>query len=118
MLHAELGCKPVDIKIKTRMIGFWMNIVNGKNARFSKFLYQFLLTEYDNGTDKHKWIKCIKDVLISLGHVDRLHKEVIQNPHFIKMQISKTWSDLYIQEWYSKVTSSSKGKNYNLFKII
>ena len=38
LLHAELGCKPVDIKIKTRMIGFWMNIMNGKNANFSKFL--------------------------------------------------------------------------------
>ena len=57
MLHAEPGCKPVDIKIKTRMIGFWMNIVNGKNAKFSKFLYQFLLTEYDNGTYKHKAAK-------------------------------------------------------------
>ena len=56
MLHAELGCKPVDIKIKTRMIGFWMNIVNSKNAKFSKFLYQFLPTEYDNGSYKHKWI--------------------------------------------------------------
>ena len=74
MLHAELGCKPVDIKIKTRMIGFWMKIVNGKNAKFSKFLYQFLLTEYDKGTYKHKWIKCIKYILISVGRVDLLHK--------------------------------------------
>ena len=89
-MHAELGCKPVDIKIKIRMIGFCVNIVNGKNAKFSKFLYQFLLTEYDNGTYKHKWIQCIKDILISLGRVDLLHKEVIQNPPFIKMQISKS----------------------------
>ena len=44
-------------------------------------------------------------------------KEVIHNLHFIKMQFYKTLSDLYIQEWHSKVTSSSKGKNYNLFKI-
>ena len=30
MLHAELGCKAVHVKIKTRMIGVWLNIVNGK----------------------------------------------------------------------------------------
>ena len=53
ILYAELGCKPVDIKIKTRMIGVWLNIVNDKNAKFSKILYQFLLTEYENGTYKH-----------------------------------------------------------------
>ena len=32
------------------------------------------------------------------------------------MQTSKTLSDLYIQEWHTKVASSSKGKAYNLFK--
>ena len=32
------------------------------------------------------------------------------------MQISKTLSDLYIQEWHTKVASSSKGKTHNLFK--
>ena len=32
------------------------------------------------------------------------------------MQISKTLSDLYIQEWHTKVASSSRGKTYNLFK--
>ena len=107
---------PVTIKIKSRMIGFWMNIVNGKNTKFSKILYNFLLFEYDNDIYKHKWIQCIKDILISVGRVDLLHKESIDNPNFIKMQISKALSDLYIQEWHSKVTSSLKGKNYNLFK--
>ena len=45
-----------------------------------------------------------------------LNKEVIENPKSIKNQISKILSDLYVQEWHNKVTSSSKGKNYNLFK--
>ena len=38
MLHAELGCKAVDVRIKTRMISFWMNIVNGKQTKLSKWL--------------------------------------------------------------------------------
>ena len=117
MLHAELGCKPIDIKIKTRMIGFWLNIVNGKDAKISKFLYKFLLSDYDSGNNQHKWIQCIKDILISVGRVDLLHKDSIENPKSIKMQISKTLSDLYIQEWHSKIASSSKGLNYNLFKV-
>ena len=116
MLHAELGCKAVDVKIKTRMIGFWLNIVNGKESKLSKLLYKFLLGEYDGGIYQHKWIHCTKEILISVGRIDLLQKEFIENPKLIKMQISKTLSDLYIQEWHTKVASSSKRKTYNLFK--
>ena len=73
MLHAELDCKPIDIKIKTRMIGFWLNIVNGKDAKISKFLYKFLLSDYDSGNNQLKWIQCIKDILISVCGVNLLH---------------------------------------------
>ena len=51
-----------------------------------------------------------------LGVPALYNKEVIENPKSIKNQISKTLSDLYVQEWHNKVTSSSKGKNYTLFK--
>ena len=65
MLHAELGCKAIDVKIKTHMICFWLNIVNGKETKLSKMLYNFLLGEYDSGIYQHKWIHCIKDILFS-----------------------------------------------------
>ena len=58
--------------------------------------------------------KCIKDIHISVGCIDLLHKDFNENPNSIKMQISKTLSVLYIQEWHSKIASSSKGLNYNL----
>ena len=54
---------------------------------------------------------------ISVGRINLLHKEVTENPKLIKMQIlSKTLSDLYIQEWHTKVASSSIGKTDTLFK--
>ena len=93
-----------------------MNIVNGKQTKLSKWLYLLLLGEYDGGIHQHKWIHFIKHILISVGLPDLLNKEVIENPKSIKNQISKTLSDLCVQEWHNKVTSSSKGKNYTLFK--
>ena len=52
----------------------------------------------------------IKHILIYVGRPDLLNKEVIENPKSIKNRISKTLSDLYVQEWHNKVTSSSKGR--------
>ena len=46
MLHAELDCKAVDVKIKIRMVGSWLNIVNGKESKLSKLLYKFLRVAY------------------------------------------------------------------------
>ena len=91
--------------------------MNGKQTKLSKWLSLLLLGEYDGGIHQHKWIHFIKHILISVGRPDFLNKEVIENPKSIKNhQISKTLSDLYVQEWHNKVTSSSKGKKYNLFK--
>ena len=43
MLHAALGRHP--IQIKSRMIGFWLSIVNGKESKLSKLLYTIMLKE-------------------------------------------------------------------------
>ena len=68
-------------------------------SKLLELLYKFLLGEYDGEYDggiyQHKWIHCIKEILIYVGRIDLLHKEVIEHPKLIKMQISKTLSDLY-----------------------
>ena len=116
MLQAELGRNPIDITIKTRLIGFWINILNGKESKLSKSLYNILFHQYCNGIYHHKWIHCIKEVLISAGHFDLFSANTIENPKLIKRQISETLVDLHIQNWHAKVPSSSKAKNYYLFK--
>ena len=75
------------------MTKFWMNIVNGEQTKLSKWLYLLLLGEYNGGIYQHKWIHCIKQILISVGCPEVLDKEVIENPKSIKNQISQTLSE-------------------------
>lgn len=79
-------------------------------------LSNFLVGEYDSDMYQHKWIHCIKDLLIYVGRIGLLHKETIENPKLIKMELKKTLSVLSIREWDAKVTSSSNGKTYSMFK--
>ena len=67
MLHAELGRRPIEINIKSRMIGFWLSLVNGKESKLSKILYQKMLHDYNAGIYEHKWIRCIRDILVSVS---------------------------------------------------
>ena len=98
------------------MIGFWLSLVNGKETKLSKILYQKMLHDYNAGIYEHKWIRCIRDILVSVGRLDLFHKSVIDNPRSVKMSISRVLFDLHIQEWVQKLDASSKSKFYSSFK--
>ena len=67
MVHAELGRHRIQIIIKSRMIGFWLSIVNGKESKLSNILYSRMLKEHEKGSYNLKWIHCINDILVSVG---------------------------------------------------
>ena len=46
MVYGELGRFPIDVAIKTRMIGYWGKIVTGKQLKHARSMYQFLLKQY------------------------------------------------------------------------
>ena len=56
------------------------------------------------------------DILVSVVHPDLLRTGSVSNPNAVKMSISRTLADLYVQEWNARANVSSKGKQYLLFK--
>ena len=116
MLYAELGRKPIDILIKTRMIGYWISLVNNENQnKFSRKIYDIMLAEYNTGQN-FKWIDFIKLILISVGEPGLFNQNFIENPKATKERISNGLNDIYTQEWTAKLQLSSKGRNYSVFK--
>ena len=59
MLHAELGLWPIEINTKSRMIGIWLSLVNGKVTKLFKILYKRMLHDYNAGICEYEWIRCI-----------------------------------------------------------
>ena len=117
MLHAELGRHQIQINIKSRMICFWLSIVKGKESKLSKLLYSIMLKKHEKVLFYNfKWIRCINDILVAVGRPDLFKTEPVNNPNSVKMDISRTLSDLNIQEWNEKANVSLKLKQYLLFK--
>ena len=67
MIYAELGITPVEIHIKSRMIGFWISVLNSENTKLSKIMYKIMLNESNQGSN-FKWI----NTLISVGKPENL----------------------------------------------
>ena len=67
ILYAELGRFPIEIIIKSRIIGYWNRIILGKHTKISYILYQALKTP-ENVTSK--WILNVKRILCDIGRHD------------------------------------------------
>ena len=112
ILHAELGRVPIEIQINSRMINYWITLVNGDNTnKLSKIMYNKMLDETNNG-HSFKWLDNIKKyiILISVGKPDLINQPHINNPHATKLKIVSALNDLAVQEWYDKLNQSSKRK--------
>ena len=58
-----------------------------------------MLKEHEKGSYNFNRIRCINDILVAVGRPDLFKTEPVNNPNSVKMDISRTLSDLYIQEW-------------------
>lgn len=116
MLYAELGRKPLDIHVKSRMIGYWISLVNNDNVnKISRKIYDIMCAAYSRGQN-FKWLDSIKQILISVGEPGLFDQNFIPNPKATKAKIVRRLHDLYTQEWSEKLQISSKGRNYSVFK--
>ena len=61
-----------------------------------------MLKEHKKGSYNFKWTCCINDILVFVGRADLFKTEPVNNPNSVKIDISRTLSDLYIQEWNEK----------------
>ena len=67
MLLGELGRYPLEITIKSRMVGFWKRLVQAKELKLSYLLYQSLI---HSSNVKSKWLACIESILNHIGRPD------------------------------------------------
>ena len=65
MIYAELGRTPMEIQMKTRMIGFWISLLNDNNSMFPRKLFDIMLNESGSGQN-YKRINYIKIMPISV----------------------------------------------------
>ena len=117
IIYAELDITPIEIHVKSRMIGFWLSIINSANSKFFKIIYDIMLNDASQGQN-YKWLNHIRQILISTGRYELLSKTFIGNPKAVRAKITQTLTDLYVQEWHTKVVVSSKGRNYNILRTI
>ena len=117
MLYGELGRYPINILCKSRMVGFWQRIINGKHDKIAYRLYKILLSMHQRDLFHSRWLLCIKECLISSGLNDMWNSQDTSHvPQSIGKMVKLKLIENFKQVWRESVFNSAKCLNYRIFK--
>ncbi|MCG8034442.1 MAG: reverse transcriptase family protein [Candidatus Thiodiazotropha taylori] len=111
MLFGEFGRYPLEIVIKSRMVGFWNRLLSGKQSKLSYILYRKLT---ETPSLNCKWVLKVKQILDECG-MSEIWASQTSNPHISK-KVTERLKDQYLQKWNASLNNSTKGRNYGIFK--
>ena len=113
MLYGELGRFPLQIIIKSRVIGYWNRLLQSKATKLSYVIYQCQL---NTANIFPKWINYIQAILNQIGRPDIwLIQHRLQYKSLAQLT-KKILIDQFVQDWHAKDTQSHKALIYFSFK--
>lgn len=116
MVYGELGRHPIDIDIKVRTVMFWARLLNSKQEKFSRVLYNLLYCLNTNQNVRIKWIENVKNIFNTCGFNYVWETQNFINKNWLKSIVKQRLIDQFLQDWYSLVQNSPKSTNYRIFK--
>ena len=120
-VRGELGQFPLSIDRKIKIIKYWYKIISGPHTRYRYILYKYLKSNYNSVLPvKYKnWAKEVRSILISVGHENIWHTEVLDcSLDVFISNIKQTLIDLYIVQWREELFVKDKLSTFRLFKTV
>lgn len=115
MVFGETGRFPLTIKIKKRIVSFWIKLVHSPN-KLSNLFYRLLLNSFNNGY-AISWTKNLKEIFDSLGYSNIwITQGDGLNEKWVVKTIERKLQDQFIQKWEQDINNSSKGLTYKIIK--
>lgn len=117
MVYGELGVMPVDIDIKSRLIGYWARLISGHQNKISNMVY-LLLYKLDVLKLFHSdWINTVKTTLNLSGFSGIWLNQCLPYSvaHF-KTIFKIRLKDQFIQKWQTGISEGGKCTVYRIIK--
>ena len=70
MVYGELGRFPLNITIKQRVVGYWAQILSGKEAKLTRLVYNQVRDMHTQNLFKTDWLEFLIDTLDECGMVN------------------------------------------------
>jgi hypothetical protein len=116
VVYGETGRYPLEIKIKLRVLNFWVKLPQNENKLCSN-MYQLLYSIYQSRVINSNWITYVKSLLDDTGLSYVWNNQCILHTNDIKITVKEILSDKFVPKWHSYIEQASRGEFYSMFKI-
>jgi hypothetical protein len=112
MIYGELGILPLAVKVKVKMVGFWLKLVqDSSSAKISVLMYKLMLKRFTLGC-ANDWISQVKGILDEAGYSNIWIEQGENTNHlWLKQSLNLRLKDQFIQSWSASIFDSSKCLN-------
>jgi hypothetical protein len=116
MVYGETGKLPIELAIKTRMISYWANIVQGNQNKLCHKMYSVILEMYNSNVYKCSWLVKIRSILDECGFSHIWFNQGNMDAKTIKLLVKQRLKDQFVQQWNSTINCTPKCSTYRSFK--
>lgn len=114
LIYGDLGRYPLYINIKIRMLCFWSRLL--ETDKLSSKIYKLLYSLYTDGYSEPLFVKSVAKFFDDIGLSFIFNNQMPVNPKWIKIHVTQTLIDQFVQKWRSEIANSSRGHFYSIFK--
>ena len=115
MVYGESGRYPLSLFVKSRMVGFWADIVLNVH-KLSNHVYFLMRELHDNGTYISPWLLTIKNTLVDAGLECVWNSNRFSSKDSLLRIIKSQQALQYREQWRNELENSSKCLLYKNFK--
>ena len=114
-IYGELGRTSLKCTRIINVIKYWLKIIQLDDIKYVKKIYDLLYSQLDIRPNKKSWVSDVRDILQSLGFNDVWLLQGVGNVDIFINVIKQRANDVFVQNWFSELHSSTRARSYLLF---
>ena len=116
-VYGELGRTTLITKRYLNIVKYWFKILASGDRKYINIVYRMMLRDMDLKPNSVNWASLIKHLLMSLGFYDVWLAQGVEDYNVFILALKQRLSDNFIQNWHSRLESSSRATFYSSVAI-
>ena len=116
-VYGELGRTTLITKRYLNIVKYWFKILASGDRKYINIVYRMMLRDMDLKRNSVNWASLIKHLLMSLGFYDVWLAQGVGDYNVFILTLKQRLSDNFIQNWHSRLESSSRATFYSSVAI-
>ena len=114
-IYGELGRTTCITKQYLLIIKYWFKILHCGSTKYIKLAYQIMLRDLERNPAIKNWASLLRNLLFTMGFNEVWLQQGVGNYNNFISVFNQRLSDVFIQNWHSRIEESSRAVFYRSF---